>query len=312
MRVFLAGATGVVGRPLVRDLVAAGFEVTALTRSSEAAERLRAAGVAPIVGDVFDRDRTIAAVRTARPEVVLHELTALPKRIDPRRVRRDLAATNRLRTEGTEILLAAAQAAGARRFVFQGLALVGRPGRAAPWEESEPPWIDAPGDVGAAITPLVAGERRVLEAALEGVVLRYGAFYGPGTVFAPDGSMHADVLARRVPIVGRGRGVTSFVHVDDAAAATVAAAGDASPGVYHVVDDDPTPVAEWLPAYAAALGAPRPLRVPRWLARFAAGAYGVFWMDDMRAVSNARAKRDLGWAPRRPSWRTPPLFDAGD
>jgi len=309
MRVFLAGATGVLGRPLVRQLRAAGVEVTALTRSDASAERLHAAGVAPVVGDVYDRERLLAAVRAARPDAVLHELTALPPRIDPRRVRRDLAATNRLRTEGTEILLEAALSAGAGRFVFQSLALIGRPGVPAPWDEFEAPWEDAPGDVGAAIAPLLQGERQVLAAPLEGFVLRYGAFYGPGTVFAPGGSMHADVRARRVPIIGRGRGATSFVHVDDAAAATVAALGDAPPGIHHVVDDDPTPVADWLPAYAAALGAKPPKRVPRWLGRLAAGAYGVYWMDGMPGVSNARAKAALGWAPRRPSWRTPPLLD---
>jgi len=309
VRVFLAGATGVIGRPLVRELLAAGAAVTALTRSAESAERLRAAGVTPVVGDVFDRERAIDAVRAARPEAVLHELTALPKRIDPRRVRRDLAATNRLRTEGTGILLEAALAAGARRFVFQSLALIGRPGRREPWNETEKPYEDAPGDLGAAIAPLLAGERRVLAAPLEGFVLRYGAFYGPGSVFAEGGSMRADVLARRVPIVGRGRGATSFVHVDDAAAATVAALGDAPPGIHHVVDDEPTPVSDWLPAYAAALGAPPPRRVPRWLGRLAAGAYGVYWMDEMPPVSNVGAKRTLGWNPRRPSWRIAPAFD---
>ncbi len=306
MRVFLAGATGVLGRRLLPRLVAGGHHVVALTRRPEAAAGLAAAGAEPAVADVFDEAALGRAVAAARPEVVVHQLTALPARIDPRRVARDLAPTNRLRDEGTRRLLAAARAAGARRFVAQSIAFVGAPaapGAPALLDEAEPVWAGHP-----AFAPVLAAvaslERQVVDEAaahgdLEGVALRYGFFWGPGTVYAEGGAFRADVLRRRVPVVGGGGGVFSFVHVDDAAEATVLAVEGRATGRLHVVDDAPRPVAAWLPEYAARLGAPRPWRVPRWLGRLGGGPYGVHLLCDQRGASNARAREALGWRPAR-------------
>lgn len=302
MRIFLAGATGVIGRRLLPRLLEAGHAVSALTRSSARAAALRAAGAEPVVADVFDAGRIGEALENAAPEVVIHQLTALPGDLHPRRIRAQIEPTNRLRDEGTRVLLAAAEAAGARRFVAQSVAFAYRPDGGGLRDESAPLFADAP----AAFRPMVAAvaslERQVAGASLEGVALRYGFFYGAGTVYADDGSITARVRKRGMPVVGDGAGVFSFVHVDDAAAATVAAL-DAPPGVYNVVDDDPAPVREWLPAFAAAVGAPPPFRVPRFLGRLAAGPYGVYLMCDLPGASNRKAREVLGWAPRWSSWR---------
>ena len=300
MRVFVAGATGVVGRPLLRQLRDAGHQVSALTRSEKGAAALRELGASPVIADVFDEAATVAAVTAASPDAVIHQLTAIPPRIRLRRANEDLAPTNRLRTEGTRILVAAAKAAGARRIVAQSISFVAAPEGPTPATEDEPSWarpawapmIDAVRDLEAQVT------------AAGGIALRYGSFYGPGTVYAEGGSLREDVMRRRVPIVGGGAGVFSFCHVDDAAGATLAALERGDPGVYNVVDDDPAPVHDWLPAYAKALGAPPPRHVPRWVARIAAGAYAIYLMCQQRAASNAKAKRDLGWKPRHASWRT--------
>lgn len=304
MRVFVAGATGVVGRPLCRRLLAAGHQVSALTRRSEQAEPLRAQGIEPVIADVFDEAAITAAVAEARPDAVIHQLTAIPPAIDPRKVVEQLAPTNRLRTEGTRILLAAARAAGVRRFVAQSISFVLRPDGPSPADEREPIWRDPPGF--APIHQAVASlEAQVTVAGdLVGVALRFGSFYGPGTIYASGGSMYRAVKARRIPMVGGGTGVFSFVHVDDAAAATVCAleAGDA--GVYNVVDDEPAAARDWLPYYAERIGAPPPRRVPRWLARLAAGRYGIYMTVQQRGVSNRKARDQLGWSPSIPTWRT--------
>jgi nucleoside-diphosphate-sugar epimerase len=304
VRVFVAGASGAIGRPLVPKLVAAGHEVTGTTRSESKADDVRHAGANAAVVDVFDADALRAAVDEARPEVVVHELTALPERLDFRK--KDVyEPTNRVRTEGTRNLLDAARGAGARRFVCQSIAFAYRNDGARIKSEEDPLLEDAPGPFGGGVRALREMEAMVLGAdALEGLVLRYGFFYGPGTHYGQDGAMVADVTRRRLPVVGRGTGVFSFIHVDDAADATVAAVERGAPGVYNVTDDEPAPMSEWVPVLATAAGAKRPLRVPLWLARLVGGAQAAGFASELRGASNEKAKRELGWRPAHPSWRT--------
>jgi nucleoside-diphosphate-sugar epimerase len=304
MHVFLAGATGVIGRALVPRLLAAGHRVTALTRSRARAAEHERQGVRLALGDVFDRQAVIDAVVAAKPDAIVHQLTAIPPRLNPRRVRQELALTNRLRTEGTANLLAAGRVAGVERFVAQSIAFVCQPTGEGPLSEDAPLYQDAPRAFAAVIAAVAELERRVTSPPdLVGAALRYGFFYGPGTVYAEDGAMVEDVRRRRVPLVGEGAGVFSFVHVDDAAEATVLALERGVRGVYNIVDDEPAPVGEWLPFLAERLGAPPPRRVPVWLARLAAGPYAVYLMHEQRGYSNAKAKEALGWTPRHPSWR---------
>ena len=304
MRVFLAGASGAIGRTLVPKLVAAGHEVTGTTRSEERAEAIRAAGAHAAVVDVFDADRPREAVAAAAPEVLVHELTSLPDRLDFRE-EGIYEPTNRVRTEGTRILLDAAREAGARRFVCQSIAFAYRPEGARVKTEDEPLMEDIPGNFGSGIRALHELEAMVLgDEGIEGVVLRYGFFYGPGTYYGDEGTTTADVRRRRMPIVGRGSGMFSFIHVDDAADATVAAVERGAPGVYNVVDDEPAPMREWLPVFAQAAGARRPLRVPAWLARFIGGREVPTFALELRGASNEKARRELGWQPAHPSWRT--------
>jgi len=302
MRVFLAGATGAIGRRLVPMLIAGGHEVTGMTRSPEKAEELRAAGAEPVVTDALDRAAVQAAVREARPEAVIHQLTALPRRIDPRKIERDFALNDRLRSEGTRLLVDAAKAAGARRIIAQSIAFAyatGPPGTVH--RESDPLLHDPPKSFRRTADALADLECTVLGA--DGIVLRYGYFYGPGTSISSSGSMAEDLARRRLPIVGRGTGVWSFIHIDDAARATVAALGHEGGGVYNIVDDAPAPVADWVPALATAVKAPRPLRVPAAIARLVAGQYGVSVMTHAQGASNELAKRELGWQPTYANWR---------
>ncbi len=302
MRVFLAGATGVIGRRLTPLLIAEGHEVTAMSRSAQRAEALRAMGAEPAVADALDAGAVDAALLAAQPEAVIHQLTALPRRIDPRKMERDFELNDRLRSEGTRILVQAAQAAGARRILAQSIAFAYAPGPPGSVHgEQDPLLSEAPGSFARSLNAIAELERTVLGA--EGVVLRYGYFYGAGSAISRTGSMAEDVARRRMPIVGGGGGVWSFIHVDDAARATVAALERAAPGAYNVVDDEPAPVAAWLPALAAALGARRPLRIPAFVARFAAGSYGVSVMTEAQGASNERIKRELDWTPDYPSWR---------
>ncbi|HEX2129651.1 MAG TPA: NAD(P)-dependent oxidoreductase [Solirubrobacterales bacterium] len=303
VRVFVAGASGAIGRPLVRQLVAASHDVTGMTRRQSAAEEIRGDGAAAVVCDVFDTEALGRAVTDASPDVLVHQLTALPYRIDPRKAD-TYPATSRLRTEGTANLLAAARAAGARRFVSQSIAFLYAPRGPMIVDEGAPALENLGGHLGEAMEATLSGERQVLTAdGVEGIVLRYGYFYGPGTSFAPDGSMAEDIRRRRFPIVGSGAGTMSLVHVEDAAAATVAACERGAPGIYNVCDDDPAPMREWIPVYADAIGAKPPFRVPVWLARVAAGKSIVRMATELRGASNAKAKRELGWEPRYPSWR---------
>jgi 2-alkyl-3-oxoalkanoate reductase len=304
MRVFVAGASGVIGRRLVPMLVEAGHEVTAMTRSDERAGSLRGLGAEPVVCDVFDGEALTASVIGARPEAVVHELTDIPPAFDPRKMETQMAGNDRIRTEGTRNLVAAAAAAGARRIVAQSIAFAYAPTGEGLKTEDDPLFDDAP-------WPFVRGIRALhdLEDAvtgtegIEGVVLRYGFFYGPGSAYAPGGAYAYSVGRRAFPIVGKGDGVFSFVHVDDAAAATVAGVERGRPGVYNVVDDDPAALREWLPAYAEVLGAKSPRRVPKLIARLVAGAYAVGLATDLRGASNQRAKAEFAWQPRYASWR---------
>jgi nucleoside-diphosphate-sugar epimerase len=302
MKVFVAGASGAIGRPLVRQLVAAGHEVTGMTRREERAEEIRAAGAAAAVCDVFDAGALREAVVAAAPETVVHVLTALPQRFNPRSDY--LAPTNRIRVEGTRNLLAAAGAAGVRRVVAESIAFAYRPGGSWVKDEEAPLFEEASGNLAAAFAAIADLERQVAGAdGIEGVVLRYGWLYGPGTYYDRVGSQAEDTRKRRAPIVGRGTGTFSFVHVDDAAAAAAAAVERGAPGLYNIVDDEPAAMREWLPVYAEALGAKPPRRVPVCLARLIAGGAMAAAALEMRGAANAKAKRELAWAPAHPSWR---------
>jgi nucleoside-diphosphate-sugar epimerase len=303
MKVFVAGASGAIGRPLVRQLLAAGHEVTGMTRREENAEAIRATGARAVVCDVFDAAGLESAVREAAPEAVIHELTSLPPRLDPKS-KDALAPTNRLRLEGTRNLIAAARLVGARRLIAASVAFFYVP--EGDWVKGEdaPAFADAPGPFGTAGKALAELERQVTGMeGMEGIVLRYGWFYGPGTYYDRGGSQTEDFHKRRMPIVGKGTGTFSFIQVEDAARATVAAVERGDPGVYNVVDDEPAPMSEWVPVFAAAVGAKKPRRVPVWLARLVAGAAAAEMTTEQRGASNAKAKGELGWQPHYSSWR---------
>jgi nucleoside-diphosphate-sugar epimerase len=313
VKVFVAGATGVIGRELVPQLVARGHEVVGMTRTAAKQDGLRTLGARPVVADAFDPDAVAQAVASAEPEVIVHQLTALSGPMSVREARRpdrSFAATmtNRLRTEATDHLLAAGRAVGARRFVAQsfGAFRFARKGgpvltEADPFDPNDPP----------AALRTVQTAYLYLEQAVttiewgEGLALRYGGFYGPGTSvsLASDAVMAALIRKRRFPLVGNGGGFMSWIHVDDAAAATAVAVERGEPGIYYVVDDEPAPVREWLPVLASALGAKPPRRVPRWLGRLLAGEAATAMMTEASGASNEKAKRELGWQPRDASWR---------
>ena len=299
MRVFVTGATGALGRHLVPGLIAAGHQVTATTRTPGKVARLREAGAEPVVVDGLDRDAVIAAVRAAAPEVIVHQMTALSSMRSLRNVDQVFAATNELRTRGTDNLLAAAAQAGTRRVVAQGHNFVyERSG--GPVKTEEDPIDSRPIPSSArTVAAIKHVDRTVPLTAPEGIVLRYGTFYGPG---ASDQFVDG-VRKRQLPVIGGGTGIWSFIETTDAAAATLAAVERGAPGVYNVVDDDPAPVAEWLPYLAKVAGAKPPLRMPAWLGRPLAGEFVVAQMTEGRGCSNVKAKKELGWEPRYASWR---------
>lgn len=299
MRVFVTGATGALGRHLVPGLIAAGHQVTATTRTPGKVARLREAGAEPVVVDGLDRDAVIAAVRAAAPEVIVHQMTALASMRSLRKVDQVFAATNELRTRGTDNLLAAAAQAGTRRVVAQGHNFVyERSG--GPVKTEEDPIDSRPIPSSArTVAAIKHVDRTVPLTAPEGIVLRYGTFYGPG---ASD-QLVDGVRKRQLPVIGGGTGVWSFIEITDAAAATLAAVERGAPGVYNVVDDDPAPVAEWLPYLAKVAGAKPPLRLPAWLGRLLAGEFVVAQMTEGRGCSNVKARKELGWEPRYASWR---------
>ena len=257
------------------------------------------------MADALDCAAVMAVVEHARPDVVVHELTAIPANLDLRRFDVAFNQTNRLSTEGTDHLLAAARACGARRFVAQSYA--GWPyARTGGPIKTESDLLDPnpPRGFHDAFSAIRHVESAVSQASdIEGIVLRYGGFYGPGTSLAEGSSMLAQIRDRKIPIIGGGTGVWSFIHIDDAARATMAAIERGAPGIYNVVDDEPAPVSEWLPALAAAIGAKPPMRLPAWIARFIVGDHGVAMMTTVRGASNAKAKRELGWTPTWPTWR---------
>jgi nucleoside-diphosphate-sugar epimerase len=303
MKVFVAGATGAIGKQLVPRLVARGHEVHGMTRSESKQAMLDELGAVPVVVDALDPDQVAEAVGKARPDVIVHQLTAIGA-VDMRHMDRAFAPTNRLRTEGTDHLLSAGQAVGVRRFVAQSnYAMYARTGAGVKREED--PLDPSPARE---FRENLAAIRHLEEAVLgarwtEGIALRYGWFYGPGTSIAPGGEQFELVRKRKFPLVGDGGGVWSFIHIVDASEATVAAVEHGSRGVYNIVDDDPAPVAEWLPALAQTLGAKKPMRVPRFIGRLFAGEVGVEMMCELRGASNAKAKRELAWRPAHPSWR---------
>jgi|SRR5262245_36482338 len=306
MRVFVAGATGAVGKRLVPALVAAGHDVVGTTRSAAKADQIQSAGAEPVVVDVLDADAVHAAVADAQPEVVVHQATSLAAMgTNLRKFDEYFAQTNRLWREGTDRLLAAARGAGVRRLVVQSYTGWPNVREGGPVKTEDDP-LDP--DPPKACRQTLAAHRYVGETVpaadgIEGVVLRYGAFYGPGTTLSPDGIHVKAIRKRQFPIIGAGDGIWSFVHIDDVAGATVAAVERGDKGIYNVVDDEPTPVAEWLPYLADVIGAKPPRRVPVWLGRLVGGDFAVSIMNEIRGSSNAKAKRELGWQPKYSSWR---------
>jgi nucleoside-diphosphate-sugar epimerase len=312
MKIFVAGATGVLGRALVPELVARDHEVVGMTRSASKQDLVRSLGARPVVADALDPDAVVQAMASAEPEVIVHQLTALSGKLSAKDMRHPdrspmATMTNRLRTEATDHLLAAGRALGARRFVAQSFAAFRWARTGGPMlTEADPLDPNPPAALRAALVGILHVERAVTTIEWgEGLVLRYGGFYGPGTAIsrAPDAQLAAPVRKRRFPIIGDGGGVWSHVHIDDAAAATVAAIDQGQPGIYNIVDDEPAPVREWLPVLASALDAKPPRRIPRWLARLAAGEAATLMMTEARGSSNAKAKHELGWSPRYASWR---------
>jgi nucleoside-diphosphate-sugar epimerase len=297
MRVFVAGASGAIGARLVPQLIDRGHEVIGTSRSPAHIDRVRALGAEAIALDLLEPGAVRAAVREAEPDAIVHQATALSDLRDFKHFDRSFAQTNRLRTEGTDALLAAAREAGVRRFVAQSFASHRYARAGGPVKTEDDPLDPTPVP---AMRETDAAMRYLDEAVTEagGIALRYGGFYG-----APDDGMVEPVRRRQFPIVGKGGGVSSFIHLDDAAAATVLALEHDGAGIYNVVDDEPAPVREWLPVLADALGAEPPRRVPRWLARLVAGEALVMMGTESRGASNAKAKRELGWEPRHPSWR---------
>jgi nucleoside-diphosphate-sugar epimerase len=307
MKVFVAGATGALGRPLVRQLIERGHEVTGMTRSESKTELLRELGAAPVVADALDPDSVARAVAEADPDVIVHQMTSIDPSVNPRRMEQAFAMTNRLRTEGTDHLLAAGRAVGVKRFVVQSF---------APWpyartggmvkSEDDPLDSSPPAQVRTTLDAIKYLEKAVTGVDwTEGIALRYGGFYGPGTSIGldPPGEQIEMIQQRKFPLAGKGTGVWSFIHIEDAATATVEAIEHGKRGIYNVVDDEPAPISEWLPVLANALGAKPPRHVPLWLARLVGGKVTEVMMSDLRGSSNTKAKRELGLKLRYPSWR---------
>jgi nucleoside-diphosphate-sugar epimerase len=297
MRIFVAGASGVIGSRLVPQLVQRRHHVIGTSHSPERADRLRGLGAEPVVLDLLDARAVREAVAAARPDAIVHEATALANLRDFKHFDRSFAQTNRLRTEGTDALLAAAREAGVRRFLAQSYANARYARTGGPVKTEDDPLDPAPVP---AMRQTMAAMRYLDKAVTNagGIALRYGNFYGAG-----DDGLVDPVRKRQFPIVGDGGGVTSFIHLDDAAAATALALEHGGPAIYNIVDDEPTPSREWLPTLAKILGAPPPRRVPRWLARLFAGEALATMATESRGASNAKAKRELGWTLRYPSWR---------
>ncbi len=305
MKVLVAGATGAIGKQLVPRLVANGHEVAGMTRSESKRDAVRALGAKPLVADALDPDQVARAVGETQPDVIVHELTALAESLDMRHFDRDFALTNRLRTEATDHLLAAGRAVGIKRFVAQSYAGWPAARRGGPVKSEDAPFDPNPPE---ALRKGLAAIRHLESAVVgaewtEGIALRYGGFYGPGTSMSARGEHVEMIRKRKFPVVGSGGGVWSFIHIEDAADATVAAIEHGRRGVYNIVDDEPARVADWLPAAARTFGAKPPRHVPLWLGRLLAGEAATVMMTEVRGASNAKAKSELGWRPGHPSWR---------
>ncbi len=300
MNVFLAGATGAIGRSLVPMLVKAGHKVVAMTREPEKSRGLEAMGAEPVVVDVFDVARLNEVVERAAPEIVIHQLTSFGAT-----ARDAFAETNQLRIEGTGNLVAAARAGGAKRFVAQSISFVCTPKGDGLSDENTPLYLDAPEAIRPVVQAVAELERQTLSVdGMDGIALRNGHFYGgAGSLYAADGPIGASVRNGQMPIVGDGTGTYSFIHVDDAAAGIIQALTRGAPGIYNVVDDAPTPVSEWLPIYTELLSAPTPERISETAAFEAVGPFPVYMMTEQRGASNTKAKRELGWRPSQGSWR---------
>jgi nucleoside-diphosphate-sugar epimerase len=304
MRVFLAGGTGAIGQPLVRKLATQGHDVTVFTRDEARVSALGVPGVVAAVGDALDAETLTQAVARAQPEIVVNQLTNLPQTTSPAALKRGLTNTSRLRTEASATLVRAARAAGARRVIAQSIGFIYRPG-SGERTERDPLWADARGMIGLVARPVAALESVTLGAGDEaggtdGVVLRYGAFYGPGTYYDHEGAFVTMIKRRMLPIPSGQQGLFGFVSLNDAVSATMAALTGPA-GVYNVVDDVPAPTAEWITMLAELFGTKKPFRVPAAMMR-AAGAYSAYLMCRQPAVSNQKAKGELGWTPADPDW----------
>jgi nucleoside-diphosphate-sugar epimerase len=305
MRIFLAGGTGAIGKRLLPLLVADGHEVMALVRSGKKTAQVEAQGAQAVVADALNKDELTTAVLASRPEVIIHQLTAIPAALDFRKLDQAFEVTNRLRTEVTDTLLAAGRQAGARRIIIQSFCGWPFARQGGPVKTEEDPLDPSPP---AAFSQTLAAIRYLESAVrqaegIEALALRFGFFYGPGTSIAAGGQVVEDVIRRRLPIVGDGGGIWSFVHIEDAARATLAALTHGAPGIYNVVDDEPAPVSAWLPVLAQAVGAKPPFHVPAWLARPLIGEGGVAMMTQIRGGSNGKARREFDWEPIYSSWR---------
>jgi nucleoside-diphosphate-sugar epimerase len=300
MRVFVAGATGVIGQYLVPGLIEAGHDVTASTRSPLKANQLKGQGATPVIVDGLDREAVLKAVAAAQPEVIVHQMTALTSLKSFRNLDKQFAVTNELRSAGTDYLLEAANQAGTRRFIAQSFIGWNNARSGGPVKTEQDPLDPDPlAGTAKSLAAIEHLEEAVPAQVPEGLVLRYGIFYGHG---ASDLMLEV-ARKRQMPVIGGGTGIWSFTEVTDAAAATVAAVTRGAAGIYNVVDDEPAPVSEWLPYLASCVGAKPPVRAPAWLGRLLGGEMIVSWMTQGRGSSNEKAKRELGWTPKYPSWR---------
>lgn len=312
MRVLVAGSTGVIGRQLVPQLVQSGHHVIALVRHStdRTSPPRRGSSVTEVRGDLLDRDRLIGTVKATKPDAVVHMATAIPRTINPRRLADDFHLTNRLRTEGIRNLIDAAEKVKVSRIVAQGLAYMYDPSIEGLATEESPTWRNPPAQFAPVLEALRYQER--MTALAGGLVLRLGHLYGPGTIYGPGGSFLDQVRAGKVPLVGEGASVFSFVHTQDVARAILAALWSDTTGIVNVVDDDPAPISEWLPALAEMIGAPAPRRIPYPLARLLVGGWGAAFMARLTGASNDAAFRRLGWEPQFSSWREGFEFELGN
>jgi nucleoside-diphosphate-sugar epimerase len=305
MRVFVAGATGAIGRRLIPQLIAAGYDVTGSTRSESKTQDLKAAGADAVIVDGLNHDNVLTAVGQAQPDVVIHQLSALSEMSNLKKFDEEFEVTNQLRTKGLDNLIDAARAVGAKRFIAQSYTGWTNPRTGNLIKTEEDPLDPEPAAASRKTLNAISYlEESVAESEdFEGLALRYGAFYGPGTGLAPGGGQAVAIQKRQFPIVGKGEGLTSFIHLDDAASATVKAVEHGAPGRYNIVDDEPAQQNQWLPVLAEALGAKPPRKLPAWLVKPMIGEFGVNMMTAARGSSNAKAKQELGWELTYPTWR---------